>query len=488
MPTEQITRTLNVLLNVEPHFAPKAKWVLQTFCAQIGCRARFHERYASDRVQIYYGPRTETPYPVKIRHNPEAAAFFKGNEDYPANRLRFFRCGADLLPFLFSPPGDVFHLHGKQILVHKDIVSSAFYFLSCWQEHTGKPDKDGRQAYAHSLQARWDIAHVPVVDRYASLLRQAIAIALPQVMLDTRWPNGASMAVSLSHDLDYWNYWTSAELASVNRYNLRRLFRSPLHALYKLLGHQLDKRLFYHPARRNSAVIQHEQHMGLHSTTFVLSNPELEDRRQVYLVDQGTELKDFLTIINDRMVQLHGSGEASGKMEALREQMMNLLQAGYQCQGYRAHQLQFSYDETLPLLEEAHLDYDASLGWWEHTGFRAGTSMPFYPFWHKENRPLTVLEIPLSVMDVTLFSPRAMKLSADSAQSMLRRLMNNAATNGGHLSLLWHYRTFDPIDFPRWRSMYWKLLRQAQQRQAWVCSLDELYTHWKKKYSIKEPT
>ncbi|MCD4830139.1 MAG: hypothetical protein K8R90_11985 [Candidatus Cloacimonetes bacterium] len=483
---EQGTRPLNILLNVEPDFVPRARWALETFFARLGCRIRIHERYASERVQIYYGPPTALNYPIKIRHNPDAASFFNGETDYPDSKLRFFACGDDMLPFLFSPPGEVFHVHGKQINIRKDIVASAFYFLSCWQEHTSACGDDGRHRYSQTLQSRWNLAHVPIVDRYAGLLQQAVSIALPQVLFEPRWPDGKSMAVSLSHDLDYWNYWTKEELGKAGMYNLRRLPRAPLNAIYKLVGHQVDKRLIYHPSRRNSAVVQHEQRRGYRSTTFVISDPEMSDSRQNYLVDQGQELKDFLTIINDRMVQLHGCGEASENIEALREQLLNLQQSGYRCRGYRAHMLRFDYDITFDLIERCGLAYDSSLGWWEHTGYRAGTGTPFRPYCHRENRPYRVLEIPLTVMDTTLHSQRAMKLSAGHARRLLGELVRNGRKHGGHLSLLWHYRTFDPIDFPAWRRLYWWLLNHAAQQDAWLCSLDEMYDHWTTKLYIQE--
>jgi len=480
------SRELNILLNVDKAFVPKARWIIETFCQALGYCCRFHELYASERVQVYYGPRTETPYPVKIRHSPKAAAFFAGTADLPDDQLRFFQYGSEMLPFLFSDPGEIFHVDGQNILIHKDIVASAFYFLSCWQEHTGPRAEDGRFAYQRSLQGRWNLATVPFVDRYAELFQHAVSIALPQTRQRPRWPEERPFAVSLSHDLDYWNYWSAHQLAETRRYNTQRLLRSPLNAGWKLLGHTLDKRFFYHPSRRNGGVIQYEQRLGLHSTSFILADAEQKDERQRYLMEQGPELKDFLTIINARLVQLHGAGQASFDEKTLLGQLRNMAAAGYACRGYRAHRLMVDYDVTLPLLERNGLVYDSSLGWWEHIGYRAGISTPFRPFDLDANKPLSLLEIPLVVMDTTLHSRKAMRLSPPMALHRLRRLLHSAARRGGHISLLWHYRTFDPIDFPAWGRLYRELIREARDLGAWVCSLDELYDYWNLRIQDKE--
>lgn len=96
------------------------------------------------------------------------------------------------------------------------------------------------------------------------------------------------------------------------------------------------------------------------------------------------------------MLALHGSPQSAFDPLVLAEELANLRDLGFNPTGFRTHYLHFNYQQSFPFLEEAGIKYDStSLGYWEHIGFRAGISFPFYPFNIAENRPFRVLEIPL---------------------------------------------------------------------------------------------
>ncbi|MDD2331380.1 MAG: hypothetical protein PHI68_01875, partial [Candidatus Cloacimonetes bacterium] len=116
--------------------------------------------------------------------------------------------------------------------------------------------------------------------------------------------------------------------------------------------------------------------------------------------------------------------------------------------------------------------------YWENIGFRAGISFPFYPFNIKENRPFRILEIPLIVMDTTLYSEKAMNLSLISAERSIRRLIDLAAKYQSHLSLLWHNTSFDPIDYPGYSRLYWRTIKYALKKNGWVTALHSIYEEW----------
>ncbi|HNQ43063.1 MAG TPA: hypothetical protein PKI59_01470, partial [Candidatus Cloacimonadota bacterium] len=111
-------------------------------------------------------------------------------------------------------------------------------------------------------------------------------------------------------------------------------------------------------------------------------------------------------------------------------------------------------------------------------GFRAGISFPFFPFNIAENRPFRVLEIPLIVMDTSLYSHKAMHKNYLSARGSLHSLINVASRYQSHLSLLWHNTSFDPIDYPLWGRLYWRTIDYALKKNGWVTSLKEIYEEW----------
>jgi hypothetical protein len=86
-----------------------------------------------------------------------------------------------------------------------------------------------------------------------------------------------------------------------------------------------------------------------------------------------------------------------------------------------------------------NLAYDASVGFADHIGFRAGTSYPFRPWLLSENRQANLVEIPLLATDSALFG--YLKLSPEEALKKLLDLVARCKTVGGVFALVWHNTT-----------------------------------------------
>lgn len=68
-------------------------------------------------------------------------------------------------------------------------------------------EQRGRFDYFELLQYRWDFTDIPVVDVYCQMLLYAMERALPQFIREIVWNEENRFCISLSHDVDYWNYW-----------------------------------------------------------------------------------------------------------------------------------------------------------------------------------------------------------------------------------------------------------------------------------------
>jgi hypothetical protein len=91
------------------------------------------------------------------------------------------------------------------------------------------------------------------------------------------------------------------------------------------------------------------------------------------------------------------------------------------------------------LWESEGLAYDASVGFADAIGFRAGTALPYRPWLLAENREARLLEIPLTAMDSALRG--YMRLGADDALLQLRHLVERCRVVGGVFHLVWHNTT-----------------------------------------------
>lgn len=471
--------TINILLNLKREYIPKAEFVLRTFCYILRLNPKFVYGGYHEGISIYYGPETDLDVPIKIYLDPETEEFFDRRDLYPLDGVNFCKFRGEHIPFLFSKGGAIFALAADHCIIRKDIIAGGFYFLSCWHEYimSFHGVKSGRVDYRQSLGYRWDFTEVPVVDVYVQILLYAMGKFCPQFVRDTNWAKDKRFVVSLSHDIDYWDFWDKHQRVENLKYNLNTLFKRPVSALYKIFAHSIHKNLIHNPWRIVKNIARDEVEKDVRATWFLLARSDFEDARQNYLFSVVAR-EQIIDILGQQEIGLHGSPESAFDPAKLEEELANLRGMGFEPTGYRTHYLHFDYQKSFSLLEQAGIKYDSTLGYWENVGFRAGISFPFFPFNIEENRPFRVLEIPLIVMDTTLFSKRAMNLSYISALRTLKRLIDMAEKYQSHLSLLWHNTTFDPVDYPGWGHLFWKTLDYALKKKGWVTSLHNIYDEW----------
>ncbi|MFA7543505.1 MAG: polysaccharide deacetylase family protein [Candidatus Cloacimonadaceae bacterium] len=470
---------INILLNLPRDYIPKAEFVLRTYCYILRLSPKFIYGNHFEAAHIYYGESTDQDYPLRIHFEPTAADFFESDQLYPLEKVNFCRFKEDWVPFLFSLGGGIFSFTPDACILRKDIIASGFYFLTCWHEYVFslRGLEGGRVDYKESLQARWDFTELPVVDVYTNILHHVMRDYLPEFVRNTAWRENHPFALSLSHDIDYWDFWDEATQKSTLDYNLKSFRQRPLRSIYKIAGHLLHKKLCKGHKEQIARLLRKERELGQRSTWFILAKSDFEDKRQNYIQDLAVQVKLSLQLGAEE-IGLHGSAEAAFDIAVLKREMQVLQELGISVKGFRTHHLHFDYQKSFSILEEAGIEYDSTLGYWEHIGFRAGTSYPFYPFNIRENRPFRVLEIPLIVMDTTLHSAKAMGLSPLGGRRTLKRLLKVAENYQSHISILWHNNTFDPIDYPGWGALYWWLIRRALKKDAWVCTLRDVWEEW----------
>ena len=276
-----------ILLNLPADYLPKAEFVLRTYCYVLRLNPMFVYGKHYEGAHLYYGPQTGRDYPIKIHYDEHTAEFFTQRELYPLDQVNFCLFKKEYIPFLFSQPGAIFSFNPEKVVIRKDIVASGFYFLSCWHEYIlgFHGQRRGRVDFRQSLQYRWDFTEVPVVDVYCQMLLFAMGNYLPQFIREISWHGSRRFCVSLSHDIDYWDYWSAGQKTEVFRYNLHSFFKRPVTATYKILGHTLHKNLIHNPHRQARWILNRERKLEVDSTWFLFGKDDYEDVRQNYISD-----------------------------------------------------------------------------------------------------------------------------------------------------------------------------------------------------------
>ncbi len=339
-----------------------------------------------------------------------------------------------------------------------DDLAEAFWHLARLEERGGPRDHHGRFPASASALDPLD----PPLER----LRARLGLEPP------RW-GGARFAVALTHDVDRPWRWTRRGIRNAaGRLRARALSGAGRDALREARGlaavpvHRLRGT---DPNWRFGRIAELEAARGARSTYFVLAGhahkedgfaPEVYDRLRPRLVetllDSGAE------------VGLHGSYTSAEDPLRLAAETEALQALAGRLAGHRYHFLRVDPQANLAPLPGLGFRYDASLGFADAPGFRAGIAHPFRPWSEELGAPLPLVEVPLALMDTTLAEPQYLGLTAAQAEGHAFALLDQAAERGGGFAILWHTNRFDPPTAAGWDRLYERILDGVSERGG-VC-------------------
>ena len=303
-----------------------------------------------------------------------------------------------------------------------------------------------------------------------------------------RWKNGARFAVALTHDVDW-----------VRRFSLPQSLRLLRQA------HRLNSYAFRHGLSASLDSVRHlgtrqdpycsfdrwareESELGFRSTFYFCPydpqprheyDPTYRDSDRVDFEGQSVTVARLMETLAARgfEIGLHGSYQSHRSADELARQKYQIERAsGATLKGLRQHFLRFDLPFTWSAQEAAGFRYDTTLGYNEATGFRAGISAPFHP-WNPQLRgPYRLLELPLTLMDGTLF--RTLKLNGTLAAGRTRAHLDAVERVGGLAVLLWHPNATDTDRYAGWWDAYRETLADLAARNVWVAPAGEIADWW----------
>jgi hypothetical protein len=324
-----------------------------------------------------------------------------------------------------------------------DLLASTFLTLSRFEETLPAPvDTHGRFSAYSSLAWRDGFLHRPIVDEYSQAFAQALSYLLPA------WtPQPMCLRVKLGHDVD--EIGIPFSLRSTLGHTARRnrpaatardllALVSPIDSAYQMLLRRVVR--LAQEQGLDSTVYWKANNQGPHESGYDPSHPRVR-----------ALMNDFRT----RGVEMgvHPSYNSFESVTRLRSEVSALRSLlGEENLGGRQDFLRWN-PQTWVHWDSLGLAYDASVGFADHIGFRAGTSYPYRPWLISKARQAELVEIPLVAMDSTLES--YMKLHPDQALSRLRECVARCRVVGGVFTLVWHNTK---LMEPHYASVYERLL------------------------------
>lgn len=461
----------------------QSRYVLSTLLDAVGFPYEFMpgDRGAQrGTVWLHYGtPPSGAPLPRVVIPSDDHA-LWKNAE--PACTM------IDNVPVLFTHrrPPHLLSESSSRVHINFDLPEAAFWLLSRQEElRPGDRDRFDRYPFERHWLVRHALADVPVLNRYAALLRQAVEVAARKASLPlirkARWPLGHTHAIVLSHDVDDAGRFTLYQAARLLRRGLaqkapRGLARGFYFAARRLghgLGHDVD------PYWNFDKLMRLEDDHSFRSTFFFTAEAGSVRRDPPYEVG-AAHMRELLARLAGAgwEIGLHGSFQSYRSATRLERERQKLFEiTGSTISGVRQHYLRLSIPETFHAQAQAGFVYDSTVGYRGGIGFRSGAAFPFYLFDPRTDEVLPLLELPLTVMDGALFW--ALDLTLDDAVSRTVKLLDMIEREEGLAVLLWHQRAWHERKYPGWGLAYETVLEHLERTPgAWVATGAQVAEWW----------
>lgn len=413
---------------------PRLRYVLRVVGEDLGYRFRFYNEH---NVFAHAEPPYLISYGGKAPRSLPAHPLLQGKPYSPADPASDFNIAPGGMPTMCQTPQG------------PDLLAAIFFCLSRYEEYQPfTPDAHGRFTASLSHAARFGYLHRPVVREWTAALGATLRAWFPDLPPPARSP----FAFQPSYDIDIlyafshrgWRGHASGVkdlLTGRFRRAAHRWFpgpRDPYDTLSELqhLHGEYGLRPWYfwllssrqHPHDPNPYPIPESQrawmrHLdgeaecGIHPSYLSSERPELF----------ATEKERLETILNRPVARS------------------------------RQHFLRFRLPDTYRALIDAGIRSEASMGYGDAVGWRAGTNRPFR--WYdldRENETKLVVH-PFAAMDVTLRN--YLGLDAAAARRAVVELADATVPVGGPFVLLWHNSSFaGDYGWSGWWEMYRSLV------------------------------
>ena len=448
-------------------YIPKAQYALQMLLGPLGISPEWCTKSELVDTGIYYGPAIDD-LPQKVvcipLHTP-TLDYFGGRSPYDASSVRWKMLDNDRYPILFSDTSSQ----------NEDLIASAFFWLSGWQEYTiSNRDRHGRFAFASSLQAALDTPCEPVVDVYREVLRrQLLQNSVPAAYRD--W-NGKAWAFCPTHDIDYLRKWRPGMVyREIVEYFLANHQKTSLGARAKRLATFFQDALTPGDVFRKAFIrmIDEVEKRGGKATYFIKAGAHgphdvYYNPRHSFLLQTLNRLKALAFEVG-----LHPSYYAHthpGYLVAEKQALEEVW--GSSVRAIRQHYLRYETPQTPRLQEHAGFHVDTSLAFADHEGFRNGTCHPFLRFDIARNAAGSSWEMPLCFMDGTLFNYRS--LSTAEAIAVSEQLLLTCKRYHGICVGLWHNTLWDEMDFAGWGDHFLQVMDLVLKENGQVDTLSNM--------------
>ena len=319
-----------------------------------------------------------------------------------------------------------------------DLISSAFFMLSRWEECVvDDSDMHGRFKSSNALSVREDFIDRPLVDEYSDLL-QALLNECGQELINEHKPS-----LVPTHDVDRPWLWPSPYLMlkDLTHRTIRRRWKE-LPGLVRLATAGKD------PFDNFTHLLDlAEERNATAHFYFMTGGTSRYDNR--YLLDDPRILA-YIAEIQTRghQVGIHPSYSSHGDADQLGQELATYRRViDHHPTSGRQHYLRFGVPTTWQLWEDAGLQVHSSASYADRPGFSCGTCHSFPVFNILTRKTLNLKEQPLLIMEGAL---KQHVEDPEQAVDYVRQIQSQVRQHRGEFVFLWHNSSFHTEDYLGW--------------------------------------
>lgn len=345
-------------------------------------------------------------------------------------------------------------INGQPVLAREnkpDYILSAFVLLSGMQEWLSqKKDKWGRFPYKGSFQEKFGQARVAWVDDYFEKIYEKLK---SKINLPLREKTASHIV--LTHDIDLLGW---PILQNSYHYFTKCLTSGSKKAIQSLPS------LFSNTRKNIDAILELEHQFGVQSIFFWFTETgrgEFDIKNADYSLDSKYVKKAMKAIEQFNSVSaLHKSSKSKPIIDEFKRRS-KLYPIS------RFHFLLFNLPSHGSEIDKSVVQ-DYSYGFAEQMGFRNSYSLPFHPFNFRKWKAFSFLEVPLNVMDNTLYT--YLKKTPQEAEKEIFDFLDRHKS-GSCISILWHNEYYTSLRYWEWRQLYNKILKHLFRENAFTSVL-----------------
>jgi len=381
---------------------------------------------------------------------------------------------------------------GDSFILYADILGSSFYLLSLQEESENKTrDKHNRFLAKFGFRKDEMLIGIPLVNQYFKLLFTLISFeaeskGIPFVR-KCFWPGNSKSAIALTHDVDVLDKWFLYLVFLSGRFIRKGKIAKTIKTIFKVLKSVLKGK---NPLFSFDKITDEEGRYGYKSSFyFTGKQPSLVS---ILRSDSNYDLsKKNIRRIIDKLktkgneIGLHGSYSSYCNKEQLNWEKVQAEQISKgNVLGNRQHFLRMDLPRTWEIEEECGFLYDATLGFADQSGFRAGLAFPFYPYDNSRNRKMSILELNQNIMDQT-YEKYQSKDSSEIQLEILKLIQDVENSGGGLVSINWHSNMVEEFGFGDFEQLYQNLLQYISERKYLVDTAKNIAEWWTNREKVR---